>query len=118
MKDNVIRIVKAVVAAYVASFIFILIMAFMMYRLKLSEGQVKMGILAVYFVSSAIGGFLLSKSMGKRRLVMGLCAGVIYFAVLTLMSLVINKSINADAAQLIKAFAACSIGGIVGGIAG
>lgn len=37
MKDNAIRIVKAVVASYVASFVFILIIALMMYRLKLSE---------------------------------------------------------------------------------
>ncbi len=56
--------------------------------------------------------------MGKRRLIMGLSAGVIYFIVLTLMSLVINKSIDRDAAEIIKALAACSIGGVIGGIAG
>ncbi|MEE0058551.1 MAG: TIGR04086 family membrane protein [[Bacteroides] pectinophilus] len=118
MKDNAIRIVKAVVASYVASFVFILIIALMMYRLKLSENQVRIGIMAVYFLSAAIGGFLLSKSMGKRRLIMGLSAGLIYFIVLTLMSFVINKSIDRDAAEIIKALAACSIGGVIGGIAG
>ncbi len=49
MKDNAIRIVKAVVASYVASFVFILIIALMMYRLKLSENQVRIGIMVVYF---------------------------------------------------------------------
>ena len=66
MKDNAIRIVKAVVASYVASFVFILIIALMMYRLKLSENQVRIGIMVVYFLSAAIGGCLLYTSPSPR----------------------------------------------------
>lgn len=68
MKDNAIRIVKAVVASYVASFVFILIIALMMYRLKLSENQVRIGIMAVYFCLRQSEDSFFQKVWGKEDL--------------------------------------------------
>lgn len=68
MKDNAIRIVKAVVASYVASFVFILIIALMMYRLKLSENQVRIGIMVVYFCLRQLEDSFFQKVWGKEDL--------------------------------------------------
>ncbi len=118
MKENVIRTVKALVASYIASLILVLLMALIMYKLKLSESQTYIGIIAIYVISSALGGFLIAKSTQSKRLIRGILMGVLYFAVLTFVSLIINKGIHASPSDVVKALAACMAGGAVGGIAG
>lgn len=118
MKDNAIRVLKSLTASYVVSFVLVLLMSFIMYKLKLNESQTYIGILIIYVVSSAVGGFVLSKSMKSRRLLMGLLMGMLYFLVLMVVSVIVNRGIQDGAESIIKALAACIAGGVIGGIAG
>lgn len=118
MKEKAIKTVKALVASYALSMILVLLTAFIMYKFKLSEAQTYIGIIAIYAVSSAFGGFLIAKSTQSKRLVRGILMGALYFLVLTFVSLIINKGIHTGAADVVKALAACMAGGALGGIAG
>lgn len=118
MKENAIRILKSLTASYIVSFVLVLLMSFIMYKMKLNEAQTYIGIIVIYVISSAVGGFFLAKSVKTKRLLMGLLMGMLYFLVLTVVSVIVNNGIHDGASSIIKALIACVAGGVIGGIAG
>lgn len=118
MKENAVKIIKALVSSYVVSFVLVLIMSFIMYKLKLSESQAYIGVIVIYVLSCAAGGFFLAKKTQSKRLPGGIFIGILYFVVLTLVSIIVNRGIYSDLPTMMKALAACVLGGAIGGIAG
>ena len=55
---QVLRMMKALLAAYVMTGLFLLITAGLMYRFELSEGKVKIAVIGIYVLSCFTGGFL------------------------------------------------------------
>ena len=54
--------IKALLLAYAATGISLLILAFLLYKVGLGESQINIGIMVTYIVSCLFGGFY----MGKR----------------------------------------------------
>ena len=68
----------------------------------------------IYFLSCALGGFIAGKKMGSRRLLWGIASGLIYFAVLFILSLAVGSGLRGDMQGILTALAACLGGGAVG----
>ena len=62
------------------------------------------------------GGFIIGKLMKVRRFFWGLSLGVVYFALLLLITLGVYKGLNGDGANLITTFILCAGGGMAGGM--
>ena len=54
--------IKALLLAYAATGILLLILAFLLYKMGLGESQINIGIMVTYIVSSSLADFM----MGKR----------------------------------------------------
>ena len=60
------RLVKALMLSYFLTMLMLLGLSFGLYKFDLSEKTVRIGILAVYIISTFAGGFAMGK-MGKTR---------------------------------------------------
>lgn len=93
-----------------------MLLAFLLYKLQLREGIVSIGIILIYIAASFFAGFVTGKKMGSRKFLWGLLMGMLYFSVLTIVSLIINRSIDDIAGNFITALGLCAGGGMLGGM--
>ena len=82
-------VLKALVAAYIVTGLLLLILAFALYKLGLSENVVELGVVFIYLLSSAIGGFFIGKCMEVKRLLWGVLLGLFYAVLLLVLSLIV-----------------------------
>ena len=107
---------KALLCAYIITGILLLVLALLLYKLGLSEENVNAGVILIYVISTFAGGFVMGKLSGSRRFLWGLIAGVIYFALLLLISFGIYHSVQSGAGSLATTLLLCAGGGMLGGM--
>ncbi|HJB18873.1 MAG TPA: TIGR04086 family membrane protein [Candidatus Bariatricus faecipullorum] len=108
-------ILRCLLVSYVVTTVLLLLMSFLLYKFDLGEQEVKLGIMAVYVVSTFAGGFLLGKLVKVRRFLWGLILGCLYFLLLILISIGVYRTVQAGE-NLILAFGLCAAGGMLGGM--
>ena len=108
-------ILRCLLVSYVVTTVLLLLMTFLLYNFDLGEQEVKLGIMAVYVVSTFAGGFLLGKLVKVRRFLWGLILGCLYFLLLILISIGVYRTVQAGE-NLILAFGLCAAGGMLGGM--
>ncbi|MCC8140199.1 MAG: TIGR04086 family membrane protein [Lachnospiraceae bacterium] len=114
--SRVLRIIKALLAAYIVTALLLFLTAALLYRFQLDEGKVRVAIILTYILSSFAGGFLSGKMMGSRKFLWGALLGLLYFAILTLVSLAVNRELGSSGAGLATTFLLCMGGGMLGGM--
>ena len=73
-------------------------------------------IIAIYIVVTFLAGLLAGKREGKRKFLWGLLMGVLYFGILTAVSLVVNKGLEDVAGNMLTVFFLCAGSGMLGGM--
>ena len=120
-KSPAIAISLTIGIMYVVSAVFLLLLAFLLYRMELTEEVVKIGIIVIYIISGFSGGFLIGKQMKDKRYLWGLLAGVTYYVLLFLFSLLIKQGmaeeIIIDPTRIITTLFLCAVSGMAGGMA-
>ena len=122
IRRNLWRINYSTLLKYFLSYFLLLsallltLLAFGLYRLKLSPARVSAGIYGIYGISCFIGGMLAGKGLPNRRFFWGLLSGLLYFLVLALMSFLLHKGLETDTKTLTLILAACAGCGTVGGM--
>ena len=71
-------------------------------------------LLVSYLIFS--GGRMAGNMAGKRRFLWGICFGIVYFAILIIVSAVFLPGGFAGAGRLLWAAAVCAVGGMAGGM--
>ena len=107
---------KALLCAYIMTGILLLILTLLLYKAGLSEENINAGIILTYVISTFSGGFVIGKLTGARKFLWGLLLGVVYFLLLTLISLGIYHSLQSDLMNLTTTFLLCAGGGMLGGM--
>ena len=107
---------KALLASYIITGIFLIVLALLLYRFELNERIVSAAIVAIYVLSTFIGGFIIGKLVRVRRFLWGMSLGVIYFALLLLITLGVYRGLNGDGSNLLTTFILCAGGGMAGGM--
>ena len=74
------------------------------------------GHFVIYLASSFSGGRMAGNMAGKRRFLWGICFGIVYFAILIIVSAVFLPGGFAGAGRLLWAAAVCAVGGMAGGM--
>lgn len=108
-------IVKSLFAAYLTTIILLLLLAFGLYKLDLSEQAVQGGITAIYVLSAFIGGRVAGKLAKNRRFFWGLIVGVCYFLLLVVISVLAYRS-TPEVSELAVSILLCLAGGMLGGM--
>ena len=109
-------IIKCMLGAYILTAGLLLLLAFILYRFGLSEKVVSVCIIAIYIVVTFLAGLLAGKREGKRKFLWGLLMGVLYFGILTAVSLVVNKGLEDVAGNMLTVFFLCAGSGMLGGM--
>ena len=108
--------VKALLAAYVVTGILLIILALALYKFELNEGAVTAGVTAVYLISPFTGGLVVGKLAKVRRFLWGIVLGILYFALLLLVTVGIYRTFHGSSTEILVTFALCAGGGMAGGM--
>ena len=113
---GVMWVLKSLLVSYILTGVLLLLLAVALYKLELIEKAVSAAIVAIYIVSTLIGGIIIGKFARVRRYLWGLGLGIGYFALLLLITLGVYRTLNGDAANLVTTFVLCAGGGMAGGM--
>ncbi len=111
-----IRMLKALLSAYIITGFLLLFLAFLLYKFQLSEGKVNIGIIVIYALSSFLGGLLEGKMMKTRKFLWGAAAGFLYFAILAFISLAVSRGFAGGSSHFVTTLILCMAGGTLGGM--
>lgn len=119
-KSPAIAISLTIAVMYVVSAVFLLLLAFLLYQMELTEEVVKIGIIVIYIISGFSGGFLIGKQMKDKRYLWGLLAGVIYYVLILLFSLLLKQGMTEemviDPIRIVTTLFLCAASGMAGGM--
>ena len=111
-----VRIMKALLTAYLLTGILLFLIAGLLYRFQLDEGKIQIGIILTYILSCFVGGFLAGKMMKSRQFLWGASLGLLYFLIMTVVSLAVNREFQDGSSSYITTFLLCMGGGCLGGM--
>ena len=115
-QDAAVRMIKSLLAAYIITGLLLLLLALLLYKLQLSESVVNIGIIAIYVISCFLGGFLEGKMMKTRKFIWGGTFGLLYFAVLAVISLAVGQGFCGSSSHFVTTLILCIAGGTLGGM--
>ena len=113
---QVFQILKALLASYIVTGILLFAVTFFLYKFEWDEQMVTAGIIVIYVVSTFVGGFILGKIRKARKFLWGLVMGVLYFALLFLISFGVYRNFDGNGTNLITTLLLCAGGGMLGGM--
>ena len=115
-QDAAVRLIKSLLAAYIVTGLLLLLLALLLYKLQLSVSVVNIGIIAIYVAACFLGGFLEGKMMKTRKFLWGGAFGLLYFAVLAIISLAVGQGFSGSSSHFVTTLILCMAGGTLGGM--
>ena len=112
----VVFLLKSLLFSYIMTGILLLILAFLLYKVGISEKIVSIAIIIIYVGATFFAGFVAGKKMENRKFLWGLLMGSAYFIVLIVVSLIVNHSIANLTNSFLTTLVLCAGGGMLGGM--
>lgn len=109
---------KCLLASYVLTLLLLCLLAFLLYKLHLTEGMVTIAISAIYVLTTFTAGFLAGKRMETRKFLWGAIVGAAYFAILALVSVLVKTPETSLGNSFWTTLVLCVAGGTLGGMLG
>lgn len=113
---KVMWVLKSLLASYIVTGILLLVLTFLVYKLELNEQTVVGAIVAIYVISTFMGGFIIGKLTEVRKFLWGMAIGAIYVLLLFLISYGVYREFNTNGLNVITTIALCVGGGTLGGM--
>lgn len=113
---KVMWVLKSLLASYIVTGILLLILTFLVYKFELSEQIVVGAIVAIYVISTFLGGFIIGKLTEIKKFLWGMAVGAIYVLLLFLISYGVYREFNTNGLNIITTIALCVGGGTLGGM--
>lgn len=114
--SKVIWVLKSLLISYIVTGVMMIILTLLLYKLDLNEQKVSMGIVVIYVLATLAGGFAIGKFAKVRRFIWGLSLGIVYFAMLLLISLGVYRTFQGTGTSILTTFILCAGGGMLGGM--
>ncbi len=116
MKNYITQILKIIVIDILITIFAILFLSFLVYKLRFGDNTLRAGIVVVYAVSNFLGGFIIGKIKENKKFIWGALIGLIYFVILTIVSVIATGELFGNGNMAVMAFVASVIGGMAGGM--
>lgn len=113
---DILFLLKCLLLSYLLTGACLMLLALLLYKLRLSEQIVSIAIIVIYVAAVFLAGFLAGKRKKSRRFLWGLAMGLAYFAVMVLVSLAVNHSLNGLDTHFFTTLVLCGAGGMLGGM--
>ncbi len=114
--EKIMWMLKSLLASYIVTGVLLLILTFLVYKFELDEQVVVAGIVAIYVVSTFMGGYIIGKLTGIKKFVWGMIIGAVYFVLLYLISYGVYREFNTNGISAITTAILCIGGGTLGGM--
>ncbi len=112
-------LLRCLLFSYILTAVLLLLLAFLLYKLGLSEQIVSVAIIVIYVVATFFAGFVAGKKMQSKKFMWGLLMGGLYFLVLMLVSFGVNTATATEMGNsFLTTFVLCAGGGMLGGMFG
>ena len=115
-KNKPLVIISTLLIMYVITGLALLALALLLFKMQLSENIVSISIMVIYIISCLIGGLVAGRRLKVRRFLWGVAVGAVYFAVLLIGSLLMNRGISPDAVHVVTTLIMCMAAGMIGGM--
>lgn len=116
MKNKAFTVLKMTICMYATTVILLLLLTLIFYKAGISDSKIIIGIVAIYFLSTFIGGYIFGKIMENRKYLYGLSIGGVYFLVLVFVSAIVSKDFSLLSGSTVSALISCLVGGTFGGM--
>ena len=114
--EKIMWMLKSLLASYIVTGLLLLGLSFLVYKFELDEQVVVAGIVAIYVVSTFMGGYIIGKLTGVKKYIWGMIVGAVYFALLFLISYGVYREFNTNGISAITTAFLCIGGGTLGGM--
>ena len=113
--NKMLSLVFAVLAAYLITVFFLLIMAFLMLKAGVSGTFINVGIVLIYVLSNLVGGLFMGKRADSKKYLWGLAAAGLYFLIYLVIAMVFGSQETSIGTYISNA-AWMLAGGLFGGM--
>ena len=110
------RLIRTLIISFLVTLLLLTGLTFLLYKFRLGESQITVGIYAIYIVSCFLGGVLAGKAMKSRRFLWGLLTGLLYFIFLFGISALQEQGVTAGLVQILTVLGICAASGMAGGM--
>lgn len=114
--QKIIWLLKALLFSYVVTGISLLLLSVLLYKFEWNEHLVSAAIVAVYVLSTVVGGIVIGKLVRTRRFFWGLLLGNLYFILLLVITIMLYRSLSGNGLNMLTAWILCTGGGMTGGM--
>ena len=114
--QKIIWLLKALLFSYVVTGISLLLLSVLLYKFEWNEHLVSAAIVAVYVLSTVVGGIVIGKLVRTRRFFWGLLLGNLYFILLLVIMIILYRSLSGNGLNMLTAWILCTGGGMTGGM--
>ena len=115
-ESMLIPVLVILVTMYIITGMLLLLLAFLMYKVDLTEPVVNGAIIAIYIIAGFFGGFLMGKKAGVKKYLWGLLMGALYYGVLILVGLILHQGLGAEPVHLLSTMVLCLLSATAGGM--
>jgi len=109
-------LLKGLLISYIITAFMLLLLAFIMLKLDTPSIVISGGINFAYIASAFVGGFFAGKKIEQKKFIWGMLMGLLYFVVLLLVSLMMNRVSPIPFGNLITVFIISTLSGMLGGM--
>jgi len=109
-------ILKVLIASYLLTVMFLLILAALMYKMELGERIVDGGIVITYILSCFLGGYIMGKVQKTRKFIWGMVIGCLYYAVLFVAAILMKQNDIPVFGTVFTSMIMCVASGMLGGM--
>ena len=114
--QKIIWLLKALLFSYVVTGISLLLLSVLLYKFEWNAHLVSAAIVAVYVLSTVVGGIVIGKLVRTRRFFWGLLLGNLYFILLLVITIILYRSLSGNGLNMLTAWILCTGGGMTGGM--
>ena len=110
------RLIRTLIIPFLVTLLLLTGLTFLLYKFRLGESQITVGIYAIYIVSCFLAGVLAGKAMKSRRFLWGLLTGLLYFIFLFGISALQEQGISTDWSRILLILGICAGSAMAGGM--
>lgn len=109
-------LVKGLLLACMVTAVALMILALLLWKVKLTEKTVGVCITVLYVLANFLAGFYGGKRMGRMKFLWGLVLGLAYFVLLAVLSLAGGRGGSMFSSDFLTTLLLCAGGGMLGGM--
>lgn len=109
-------LLKTLLFSYILTGALLALLAFLLYKVGLTESIVSIVIIAIYVAATFFAGFVAGKKLKNRKFLWGLLMGSAYFIVLAGISMALGEPAGQLGDSTVTTLVLCAAGGMLGGM--